>query len=170
MSRAALEAVALRYLERFDCSVARLRKVLGERITKAVRAGVADAAQAPAVAEELLARYQASGLIDDQRFAKHFAERQRERGASRRAIEQKLRQRGIPSELVHQLLAPHESLTSEVAAAQVLVKKRRLGPYRRVEEREAHRRKDLMALARAGFSYETAARVLGNSRPEGEEF
>ena len=90
VTRAGIEASALRYLERFDCSEAKLRRVLGARIAKAARAGVAEAAAAPAIVEELLARYQSSGLIDDQRFAKNFAERQRERGMSGRMIEQKL--------------------------------------------------------------------------------
>ncbi len=61
VSRVALEGAALRYLERFDCSVGRLRKVLTERVAKAARAGVEEAAAAPAIVEELLERYQASG-------------------------------------------------------------------------------------------------------------
>lgn len=170
MSRAALEAAALRYLDRFDCSVARLRKVLSERIGKAARAGVADAAGAPAIVEELLERYQSSGLVDDQRFAKNFAERQRDRGASRRMIEQKLRQRGIAAEVVQALLPRDESAESEIAAAHAFAKRRRLGPHRKPELRAAYRQKDLMALARAGFNYDTAARVVGNSSPADDEF
>jgi regulatory protein len=163
VSRAALEGAALRYLERFDCSVARLRKVLNERVSKAARAGAEGAAAAPAIVEELLARYQASGLIDDQRFAKNFAARQRDRGASRRMIEQKLRARGITSEQVEQVLPRNESAQGELEAAQAFARRRRLGPNRKPETREAFRRKDLMALARAGFSYDVASRVIGNS-------
>ena len=39
VSRMGLEGAALRYLERFDCSVERLRKVLMERVAKAARLG-----------------------------------------------------------------------------------------------------------------------------------
>jgi hypothetical protein len=36
-----------------------------------------------------------------------------------------------------------------------------LGPHRKPETREAYRRKDLMAMARAGFNYDVASRVIG---------
>ena len=163
MSRVALEGAALRYLERFDCSVARLRKVLNERVSKAARAGVEGAEAAPAIVEELLARYQSSGLINDQRFAKNFADRARDRGSSRRMIEQKLRVRGISAEVVEQLLPRGASAESELEAALAFARRRRLGPHRKPETRDEFRRKDLMAMARAGFSYETAQRALGDS-------
>ncbi len=161
VTRIGLEGAALRYLERFDCSVARLKKVLMERVAKAARAGVEEAAAAPAIVELILERYQESGLINDQRFAKNFAERQRDRGASRRMIEQKLRARGISSETVEQLLPRNESASSELDAAQAFARRRRLGPHRKPETREAYRRKDLMAMARAGFNYDVASRVIG---------
>jgi regulatory protein len=161
VTRVGLEGAALRYLERFDCSVARLKKVLSERVAKAARAGVPEAAAAPAIVELILERYQESGLINDQRFAKNFAERQRDRGASRRMIEQKLRARGISSETVEQLLPRNESASSELEAAQAFARRRRLGPHRKPELREAFRRKDLMAMARAGFNYDVASRVIG---------
>ena len=168
VTRAGIEASALRYLERFDCSEAKLRRVLGARIAKAARAGVAEAAAAPAIVEELLARYQSSGLIDDQRFAKNFAARQRDRGMSGRMIEQKLRARGISAELVQQLLPRNESASSELEAARAFARRRRLGPHRKPEVRDAYRRKDLMALARAGFDYDTATRVIGHSSSDDE--
>jgi regulatory protein len=169
VTRAGLEAAALRYLERFDCSVAKLRKVLSERTAKAARAGVADAAAAPAIVEELLLRYQSSGLIDDQRFAKNFTARQRDRGMSRRMIEQKLRVRGITAEVVQQLLPRDESAASELEAARAFARRRRLGPHRKPDQREAYRRRDLMAMARAGFNYDTAARVVGNASSSDDE-
>jgi regulatory protein len=163
VSRAGLEAAALRYLERFDCSVGRLRKVLGERVRRAQRFGADGAAAAPAIIEEILERYQASGLVDDQRFAKNFAERQRERGASRRMIEMKLRTRGITQEMIDSLLPRTESRGADLEAAQAFAKRRRLGPHRSPELRALNQRKDLAALARAGFDFETALRVIGRS-------
>ena len=170
VSRAGLEAAALRYLDRFDCSVSRLRRVLGDRVTKAQRAGVERASEAPVIIEELLARYQASGLLDDQRFATRFSERQRDRGASRRVIEQKLRQRGIGAEVLQATSSPAaHSAEGELDAARAYAKRRRLGQHRQPEAREAHRRKDLMAMARAGFDYDTASRVLGDSSHADDE-
>ncbi len=168
VTRVGLEGAALRYLERFDCSVARLRKVLMERVGKAARAGVEEAAAAPAIVEQLLERYLSSGLINDQRFAKNFADRARERGTSRRMIEQKLRARGISSDVVQELLPRNESAQGELEAAQAFARRRRLGPHRKAETREEYKRKDLMAMARAGFSFDVASRALGNSSSEYE--
>ena len=54
-------------------------------------------------------------------------------------------------------------------AAVNLARRRRLGPFRRAEERAAFRGKDLAAFARAGFSYATAKRVLDAPGPEALE-
>ena len=48
----------------------------------------------------------------------------------------------------------------EFAAAAVLARKRRLGPYRDEEARKEFYEKDLAALARAGFSYDIAKQVV----------
>jgi regulatory protein len=169
VTRAGLEASALRYLERFDCSTARLRKVLSERVAKAARAGVEAAAAAPALIEEILQRYGENGLLNDERFAQNFAQSLRGRGGSRRVIEMKLRARGISGELAQQALKGGESpATSELEAAQAFARRRRLGPHRKPELRAEFRQKDLMALARAGFDFDTAKRVIGNSSSDDE--
>ena len=170
VTRVGLEGAALRYLERFDCSVSKLRKVLSDRVAKAARAGVEEAVAAPAHIEAILERYQSSGLLNDERFAKNFTERQRDRGGSRRVIEQKLRARGITADVVQQLMPRANSAQTELEAAQAFARRRRLGPHRKPETREAYRRKDLMALARAGFDYDTASRVIGNSSSGDDEF
>jgi regulatory protein len=170
VTRVGLEGAALRYLERFDCSVSKLRKVLTDRVAKAARAGVEEAAAAPAHVEAILERYQSSGLLNDERFAKNFAERQRDRGGSRRVIEQKLRMRGITQDVVQQLLPRADSASTELEAARAFARRRRLGPHRKPETREAYHRKDLMALARAGFDYDTASKVIGNASSGDDEF
>ena len=164
VTRAGLEASALRYLERFDCSSERLRKVLSERVAKAARAGVEAAAAAPAIIDAILQRYRENGLLNDERFAKNLSESLRGRGGSRRMIEMKLRARGVSQEVAQQTLKNVESpASSELEAAQAFARRRRLGPHRKPEQREEYRRKDLMALARAGFDFDTAKRVIGNS-------
>jgi regulatory protein len=171
VTRAGLEASALRYLERFDCSTERLRKVLGERVAKAARAGVEGAAAAPAIIDEILQRYRENGLLNDERFATNLAQSLRGRGGSRRVIEMKLRARGISGELAKQALQSGESpATSELEAAQAFARRRRLGPHRKPETRAEFRQKDLMALARAGFDFDTAKRVIGNQSSSDDEF
>lgn len=57
----------------------------------------------------------------------------------------------------------------EEQAAQAYAKRRRLGPYRRPDQRAAHRDRDLAALARAGFAYGLARRVVDRETEEPDE-
>jgi len=150
-----LEAAALRYLNRFDCSVQKLRAHLRQTIRR--RGG--DQAELERQLEVLLERYQASGLLNDERFAENLAERLKARGGSRRAIVQKLRQRGITGGVAEASVA--SSPGAELEAARAFVRRRRLGPFRPEAERLENRRRDLAALARTGFDHETAVRALG---------
>jgi regulatory protein len=163
LSRAGLEAAALDYLNRFDCSVQKLRGVLEERVRRALLSGATDDANASGLIEEILARYQESGLLNDLRFAQKFAEQQRARGQSRRAIEAKLSARGVSAELVAKVLGANQSGADEISAAEAYARRRRIGPYRKPEERPLRREQDLAALARAGFDWDTARRVIGHA-------
>ncbi|HEY3493386.1 MAG TPA: RecX family transcriptional regulator [Polyangiaceae bacterium] len=151
-----LEAAALRYLNRFDCSVQKLRRHLSLLIRR--RGG--DALALGDALEALLARYQQNGLLNDARFAQNLGERLQERGASRRLILAKLRARGISNADAESSVP--RSREAELAAARALVRKKRLGPYRAEEERQSLRRRDLATLARAGFDHEVAIRALGH--------
>jgi regulatory protein len=155
-----LEALALSYLNRFDCSVQKLRT----HLRQVVRRRGGDQALLESHLEVLLARYQASGLLNDERFAGNLAERLQGRGGSRRAVVQKLRQRGIPGSVAEASVAA--SPAAELEAARAFVRRRRLGPFRPEAERLEHRRKDLAALARTGFDHETAVRALGYGRDD----
>jgi regulatory protein len=155
-----LEEAALRYLDRFDCSVQKLRLYLRELVRR--RGG--DVARLAEHAEMLLERYQQSGVLDDARFARNLGERMQERGASRRMIVAKLRARGIASTTAE--AAASRSPESELAAARAVVRRRRLGPHRPEAERLPHRRRDLATLARAGFDHEVAAKALGYGSDE----
>jgi regulatory protein len=155
-----LERLALRYLDRFDCSVQKLRTHLAGVIRR--RGG--DREILGAKIDSLLERYQASGLLNDARFAGNLAERLQERGGSRRAIVEKLRRRGVTSGVAQ--AAIKSSPASELEAARAFVRKRRLGPYRPEAEREENRRRDLAALARTGFDHDTAIRALGYGRDD----
>ncbi|MBI3204774.1 MAG: regulatory protein RecX [Myxococcales bacterium] len=162
-----LDAAALRYLDRFDTSAKNLRRVLATYVKHAAAERGADAARdAPALIDALLARYQSSGVLDDSRFAGAMASGLRRRGASARAIEQKLRLRGVDGEVAARALEGVDAdagADAELEAARAFVRKRRLGPFRAEAERAARRQRDLGALARAGFSMDVARRALGSA-------
>ena len=131
-------------------------------------AGQADRSErAAAIIDELLARYQASRLLDDKRYARALATSLRARGSSRRSIIGKLCARGVPAALARTALeavdteaVETETADAELTAAIALVRKRRLGPHRPESERETEQRRDLNRLARAGFSFDVARRAL----------
>lgn len=156
-----LEELALAYLNRFDCSVQKLRTYLRGLIRR--RGGDAEALGDHI--ESLLVRYQANGLLNDERFASRLGERMQERGRSRRAVIAKLRGRGIGAGVAE--AAVPKSGANELEAAKALVKKRKLGPFRGdPAERAEKRQKDLGTLARAGFDHETARRALAYGSEE----
>jgi regulatory protein len=169
----ALEKSALFYLERYAASSGELRRVLLRRVKRAEMLG-AEAAQIAAARQQietLIERYLASGLLDDRRFAEAQAQSLQRRGASRRRIRQRLAAKGVDRDFVDDALetmAP-EGETGEIAAACVLVRRRRLGPYRAAGARKELRQKDLATLARAGFSLDVARRVLAARDPEALE-
>ena len=111
---------------------------------------------------ETLERYQQSGLVDDRRFGATMARSLAERGASRQAIKAKLLGRGLPVEVIDEVVnGLNHAGNSELDAAEALVRKRKLGKYRAVSHRRENFRRDLGVLARAGFSLDTAKAALG---------
>ncbi|HUN47837.1 MAG TPA: regulatory protein RecX [Stellaceae bacterium] len=159
---AALENAALHYLQRYAASSAQLRRVLRRRVLRASMAGEVDTAAAHAAIDGLVERYLAAGLLDDRRYAEAQAQSLGRHGTSRHRIRQRLAAKGVDAELVEDALrvAAEESGASDLAAACILARRKRLGPYRKTGDRAAHRQKDLAALARAGFSLAIARRVL----------
>jgi regulatory protein len=121
---------------------------------------------------ELVERYQGSGVLDDARFARNLASHLNARGKSARAIRQKLAVRGVPEGVASELMATRREQEpgAELEAARAYVRKRRLGPFRKPEEREAHRHKDLASLARQGFSFDIARQALGPGASTDDEF
>ena len=169
----ALEKSALFYLERYAASSGQLRQVLLRRVKRAEMLGTeaTETESARRQIEALIERYVASGLLDDRRFAESQAQSLQRRGASRRRIRQRLAAKGVDRDFVEDALETMEpeGETSELAAACVLVRRRRLGPYRRAGARQEFRQKDLATLARAGFSLDVARQVLAARDPEALE-
>lgn len=167
VTEASLREAATRYLHDRDASRARLRRVLMRRVEAAVHAHGQERDELVGWVEALLADFVRLGYLDDARFAAAQTRALRARGASKRGIEAKLREKGVPSELVAEELSA-AGPDDELRAALRLLRRRRAGPFRR-PEREGDRQKELASLGRAGFSYEVAARAWGLSLEEAEE-
>ena len=157
-----IENAALAYLGRFATSGENLRRVLMRKVERSARAHGSDRAERAAIVDALIGRFTRSGLLDDLTYAEGRVLSMHRRGASARAIRLKLRQKGVADELVEEAVAGLSRVTPEpeLAAALRLAERRRLGPYRAAAARPEAREKDLAALARAGFSYDTARRII----------
>lgn len=163
-----LEKAAYHYLERFATSAENLRRVLMRRVDRSAMLHGTDRAEGAAAVDALVVRFLKVGLLDDRTYAEARAASLHRQGKSARAIRQQLGQKGVDAEIVAAAL---ETLVEEagtertdLAAAVNYARRRRIGPWR-LGDRDAARERDLAALGRQGFSYDTARRVIEAETP-----
>lgn len=156
-----LGRIALHYLERYATSSENLRRVLIRRIRRSAEAHGTDPDEQMPHVDALITRYQQSGLLDDQAYARMRAESLHRRGSSGRMIRMKLAAKGVASDAIDDAL---ESLNEMVANADLsgacnYARRRRIGPWR-LRDRSDYRDRDLASLARQGFGYDIARKVI----------
>lgn len=157
-----LERAALHYLERYASSQENLRRVLMGKVERSARAHGTDREAGAEAVEGLLQRLARAGYLDDREYARGRAVTLHRAGHSTTAIRMKLLQKGVDDETIWAALeALHEEAEApELAAALRYARKRRIGPYRLPEAREANSQRDMAALARKGFSPDLCRRVV----------
>ncbi|RKH31656.1 RecX family transcriptional regulator [Corallococcus praedator] len=162
-----LENAALHYLKRYAATVSQLKRVLMRRVDRSVKFHGGDRAEAVGWVDALAEKLIRNNLINDGAYAETKAHSLRASGRSARVITQKLRMKGVAQELVQQKVAEATQDVSEDAAALIWARKKRLGPFRRDPSTRAdNRQRDLAALARAGFSFTIAKRVIDGTADE----
>jgi regulatory protein len=119
--------------------------------------------------EKIIAKHKASGVINDKNYAEVKARNLRLSGKSQRRISDVLTSKGLDSDdIKNAILSANEGEDGakvELEAARRLAKRRRLGVYRtralppNQDKRDVERR-DFASLARAGFSFDVARKVL----------
>ncbi|MEX1306446.1 MAG: RecX family transcriptional regulator [Rhodovibrionaceae bacterium] len=157
-----LERSALFYLERYASSVENLRRKLTQKVQRSAQVHGTDPQAGQEAIAALLERFQRSGLLDDRVYARGRCQSLLRQGLSLRGIRSRLRAKGVAEEIVEEVLEELEEDRGglDLKAAVAYARKRRIGPYRRASLRAENRERDLAALARRGFSYGTAARVV----------
>lgn len=210
---ASLREAALAHLARFATTRRNLEQVLVRRVrrwgVRALKAGMEESeiaacevALRPLIAE-IVAGMEELGAVDDAQFARSRARNLTRTGRSRRAVAAHLMVKGVDSAttetaLEESLGSGEQAREAELAAALVLARKRRIGPFQRPPvapeperddrneyryeyEDEPHDDRDssktlaksmvkIMAVfARNGFNHETARRALDMTREEAEE-
>jgi regulatory protein len=169
LAAADLQDRALHYLGRYAASTARLRQVLTRRIQLSARTHELDPAPLLAELEQVILRLTRTGLLNDTAFADMKARSLNRRGGSRRQIAAKLAASGVPqAERARAIVGLEEEMPdAERAAAVAYAKRRRLGVFRATpDDSPERRRKDLGAMARAGFAMDIARRVLRGEEDE----
>ena len=156
-----LGRIALHYLERYATSSENLRRVLIRRVRRSAEAHDTDPDEQIPHVDALIIRYQQAGLLDDQAYARMRAESLHRRGTSGRMIRMKLAAKGVPSDAIDDALESLSELVAntDLSGACNYARRRRIGPWR-LRDRTDHRDRDLAALARQGFSYNIARKVI----------
>lgn len=173
---AELHDAALDYLARYAATEAGLRRVLERRIDRWVRRAepgedremiAAQAATARVAVRDVVARLVAAGAVNDAAYAEMRGRSLVRAGRSRRAAAAHLAAKGVDPATTQSALP--EDPQTELSAALVLARKRRIGPFRRGEAPdEVGRRRELGVLARAGFAQNVARRALGMAPDQAE--
>jgi len=164
-----LQNAATFYLERYPSTAEGLRRVLKRRVKKAEMLDAPVMENVGRAIEEIVARFVDAGVIDDKAFAQTKARALHRRGTSSKLTKQKLKMAGVDGDTLDGAMAAlDQELDTDPAkrewtAAVALARRRRLGPFRREAERKEKRQRDLAAMARAGFDYQLARKVIDAS-------
>ncbi|TNE38413.1 MAG: regulatory protein RecX [Alphaproteobacteria bacterium] len=157
-----LRDAALRYLNRFPATTMKLRQHL-------LRKASAGAEMFEIPKEEILSRIDAeigklveAGILNDKEFAASKARVMARDGKPVARISLKLKEMGFSDDLQDHALAElgEEGRDLDLKAAARYVRKRKFGPFKPADTRAEREEKELASLARTGFSFDVARRVL----------
>lgn len=158
---------AVYYLERYEASAAKVRRVLERKLQRAERAGDEVPPEALKWINNVIHKLKQQNFLSDTRYAESQVRQLSRAGKSARFMRGKLLEAGIAAETVAALLA--DSAETELDRARIFVRKKRLGPWHPAAIRAEKAKKDLAALARAGFAYDIARAALETDAEEGNE-
>lgn len=152
-----LKEIALRYVERFATSRAKLRGYLARKIRERGWQGGREP-DLTALAD----RFAEIGYVDDAAFAMSKARSLAGRGYGKRRLVEQLRSAGIEDE--HKAEACDHADEQAVAAALRFAERRRIGPFATGEVDRASREKAIAAMIRAGHAF-PLARTIASMEP-----
>jgi regulatory protein len=161
LDAASLERLALRYVERFATSRAKLARYL---VRKTRERGWRDEDMSPPI-EAIVARLAGLGYVDDGAFAKARAATLTRRGLGLRRVSADLRAAGIAADDSAEARALAEA--EALAAALHYARRRRIGPFAAAMPDRAAREKALAAMLRAGHPLDLARKIV-NAGPDQE--
>ncbi|TPG42444.1 regulatory protein RecX [Sphingomonas koreensis] len=152
LDRQSLDRLALRYVERFATTRARLAAYLDRKIRE--RGTDGDAIDTAAIAQ----RFADLGYIDDRAFAEARMRSMTRRGFGERRIVGAFRQDGIAPEDAAALSPEIEGQAVEAALA--LARRKRIGPFAIDSVDRVQREKQLAAMVRGGHGFTLSRRIV----------
>ncbi len=168
MTQTRLENIAIYYLQRYASSAENLRRVLLRRADKALHVHGGDREEIRQWIDDLVKRMIRSDVLNDLRYALGRATALRRLGRAPAKIRAQLAAKGVSRSIIDDVLA-ETALTdtgedAALEAALAYARRRRLGPFSEKpdthDEIRVQNKKHLAALARAGFTYDVARRVM----------
>lgn len=164
----------LYYLQRFAASSNQFRRVMQRKIDNSCRTHTEqDPEECKKLLDTLIETFQRTGLLNDEMYATGAIRSLRQRGMSTRAIMAKMTVKGVPSDLIQKTLEEIDSIREidpNLRGAIKYARRRRIGPYLPPDKviDEAMTNKHMSGMARAGFDFETARRVLKMNKEDAE--
>lgn len=152
LDAAAIERLALRYVERFATTRVRFARYLSRKMAE--RGTVGDVPDPMALAE----RFAELGYIDDRRFGEARAEAMGRRGLGARRVSAALHHAGLAPEDRDPIVEGSGDHAMEHALA--FARRRRIGPFAENMADPALRQRQLAAMIRAGHSYDLARKIV----------
>jgi len=155
------------YLARFAASESSLRRVLNTRLRRVAMSNPDFAANRELQAhlksaiETIIENYKHSGIINDGAYAEMKRSSLRRAGRSRSAIKQKLQAKGLAAGVIDQALAEEsDEENAELTAALIFAKRKKIGRYATVSVAADQQKKQIAAMARAGFKFGIIKRII----------
>lgn len=165
-----LERAALHYLGRFSATEAHLRVVLERKVRRRNEDNAAPSSEQLEWIAAVAAKCVRLGYVDDLQYAKYRFDSLLRKGKPLRSIEQDLRYKGVPEDIVKQILSDAQEdpdANLDLSAAAAYARRRRFGPFRRADRATEDKvEKEQAAMMRAGFPYGVVQRVLQSSESE----
>lgn len=152
LDRESLDRLALRYVERFATTRAKLADYLDRKIRERGWEGPATDSNA------IAARMAELGYVDDLAFAEAKARSMARRGLGARRVAQAFHAAGIEAEDA-ETVAP-EIADSAVDAALALARRKRIGPFAEIVPDRLLREKQLSQMVRGGHDFALARRIV----------
>ena len=165
-----LHNAGLAYLQRFATSSAHFKTIMMRKIDKScLHHKEQNKEDCEALLDELIPKFQDLGLLDDELFIRGTVISSRRKGLSSMKIKQKLMQKGIAIDVIDNAIKTHDTneyeeyqnddyINGDIIAAVTFIRRKKLGAFD-LDNKKIHE-KSLAKMARAGFSYQIANKIL----------